>query len=141
MNNNAEQSREAALKPDRIVPFSLIAAPANGDERFTAIGESIHAQMGLYAVRNKAIGSAWAIQGKHHAGGNMIRLYPEFTRNNGNVIVISYWFDRGDYTITYGIHDGDDITVIDERTMIEVGQLCEQFTEITGIEIPVAPFG
>lgn len=126
-------------KSGEIIPFTDIAEAANGDERFTAIAESIHAQLRLYATRNKAIGSAWAIQGKYRQGGNMICLRPEFTRNNGNILVVSYWFDRGDYTFTYGIHSGDDIAIIDERAMIEVDQFRKQFSEITGIEISTAP--
>lgn len=68
----------------------------------------------------------------------MICLRSEFTRNHGNILIVSYRFDRGDYTFTYGIHNGDNIAILDERTMIEADQLSKKFTEMTGIEIPAA---
>lgn len=132
--------RESVSRPGAIVPFAKIAAEEDDTARFVAIAETIHMQMGMLFVCDEAIRSVWAIQGKYREGGNMIRLAPERVRKNGNVFCVSYHHGRDDYTITYGIHKGENIVIIEEHDMIYADMLCSQFTEITGVEIPVVSF-
>ncbi len=139
-NGMDSDDEEKLCNPGDIVPLDDYAKPADGDEGFTALAETIHAQMGLFSHRNAAILSAWSVQGKHRAGGELLALDPAATRENGDLFAVSYHL-RDDYTVTYAKRDGDNTVIIKEIDMVYADQLCETFTDMTGIEIPVVPFG
>lgn len=145
MKNSAtattKHDRNAEEKAERkTVPFQQLVEYADGDECFTANAQRIVEILDLYRHDNKAIGSAWAIKRVYCCGGLLIHLIPEYTRDNGNICIVDYSGDRGDYGIVYGINTEAEITIIEERDLIEVDQLAERFAEITGIQIPAASF-
>lgn len=123
------------------VLFRDIARPANGNEDHTAIAETIHAQMGRPGHDFAGIRSAWAIVGRHGGGGMLLILDPDKTSQGGNVFVVSYHRGGDDYTITYAKRDGDHVQIIRESDGIYADQLCELFSGVTGISIPVVSFG
>ncbi len=133
---------EKLFKSGDVVAFEDFATPADGDEECTVMAETIHAQMGLFSHRNAAIRSAWAVQGRHRAGGELLSLDSAKTVENGDIFTVSYHL-RDDYTITYAKRDGDSerAIIIEEVDMVFADQLCEIFTKMTGIEIPIVPFG
>ncbi len=123
------------------VPLGNFAKPADGDEEYTAIGETIHAQMGLYRHKDPAIRSAWAIQGKYGHGGDLLILDPERTTGHGDAFAVSYHYGWDEYTVTFAKRGGDLTEIIEEVDHIHADQLCELFSNMTGIQIPVVTFG
>ena len=137
MTSNADHIKAT---PGATTLLSDFAAPADGNEEYIAIAETIHSQMGLNSFRTDAIRSAWAVRGKHGGGGDLIHLDGALTREGGNIFVVSYHRGRDEYTVTYARHDGTHADIIGEIEMIHADQLCETFTNMTGIKIPVIPF-
>lgn len=156
MNDDNENTANATAMPDAAsgdpadtptrktgdrVPFDEFATPADGDEERTATARIIHAQMGLDRHKNRAIRSAWAVQGKYGFGGALLILDPNNTTGNGDAFAVSYHYRWDEYTITYAKRDDDFAEIIEEADNIQADQLCELFSKMTGIQIPVVPFG
>jgi hypothetical protein len=112
------------------------------------IGHTIIEQMGFIANPCAALRSAWVIVGKHRAGGVLLALRADMTKDNGDLFAVSYDGGADEYTVTYakfiqGLPDNqpDEAVIIEEKGAMHCDDLCRVFTDWTGIEIPVVAFG
>lgn len=138
---------EILRKPGQRVLLSALADLPDGDPACLEVGHIIIAQMGLNHHQNSAIRSTWGIWGKHRAGGAMLILDAATTKENGDIFTVSYNLRTDEYTICYArrIQDMPDdqpeeTIIIEEIDMMQCGDLCRVFSEMTGIEIPVVAF-
>lgn len=138
---------EVIRKPGERVLLSTFAEMPDGDPACLDVGHIIITQMGLFAHQNDAIRSAWAVWGKHRAGGALLILDTAKTKENGDMFIVSYNLRTDEYTISYAkrmqeLPDGqpEETTIIEEIGMMQCGDLCRVFSDMTGIEIPVVAF-
>lgn len=138
------EQHELNSRPGQRVLLETFAELTEDDFFCSENAYEITMTMALYADQSDVILSTVTVRGKHLAGGKMILLDASKTLGNGDILVVSYHV-RDDYTITYakrvqGLKKGqpDTVVIIKETVMLQIDEICQEFTDLTGIELPYA---
>ena len=139
---------EIIRKPGERVAFAAFTEMPDSDPACLEVGHVIMAQMGLNVHPCAAIRSAWAVWGKHRAGGILLVLHADHTKENGDIFTVSYDLGADEYTVCYAKRmqgspgsQPEEAVIIEELDGMHCDDLCRVFNEMTGIEIPVVAFG
>lgn len=147
-HNNQPSPDEILRKPGARVSLSAFAEMPDGDPACLEVGHIIMAQMGFNVRPCAAIRSAWAVWGKHRAGGVLLELHGEATKDNGDIFAVSYDLGADEYAVCYAKRvqeptDGQpgEAVIIEETDAVHCDDLCPVFGAMTGVEIPAVAFG
>lgn len=117
----------------------LVGTPDMHQENVAA---TIFKQLGGTNILVEGIEDVTVVPGRHFAGGLAIELNPELAKDNGFLFIVSY-HPRDDYTIHYcrKVYDMPSaMEIIHEGEGFYCDMLCEEFSKLTGIEIPIVKF-